>query len=123
MPVKVAPTPPNLFLHQSINVVMVNGLHRFKELKGDMIEARLLFRGEGVEIFEAGPPYPADLRVFRERSGDFSQRGGGGILRREFRDPRTAMHLHGQIPKRGHDGNGTNELRRGIDRFPVHTCL
>ena len=102
---------------------MVNRLHRFEELEGDVIEARLLFRGEGIEIFETGTPEPANLRIFGERSGDFPKRGGGGVLRRELRDAGAAMHLHGQVPERGHDRDGTDELRRGIDGLPVHAAV
>src|ERR1044072_2455874 len=42
--VEVAPAAPDLLLHQSLNVVEMDHLHRLEKLEGDVIEPRFLVR-------------------------------------------------------------------------------
>src|SRR4030095_12412918 len=78
---KSSPTLPELSVHQSVNIMKMYCLERFQELVGSMTEARPIFGGESVEVFEAHSPDPFQLRVFHERFGDIAQGGGSGVLR------------------------------------------
>jgi hypothetical protein len=42
--VEIAPAAPDLFLHQSVDVMEMDRLHRLEELKRHVKKARLLFR-------------------------------------------------------------------------------
>src|SRR4029077_20145397 len=98
--VEIAPAAPDRFIHQSIDVVEMNRLHRFQKLESEMKKTRLVFAGKRIEIFQAGAPDPAVLRILCERPRDLAQRRGRGVLSGELRDSRAAMHLDRKIPKR-----------------------
>ena len=120
MPVEIPPTAPNLFVHQAIDEMKVDCLQGFEELKGDVVEARTIIRRKRVNILQTDPPNPAQLGIFTELFGNIAQRAGGSILGCKLGYPRAAMDLDGQVPERGDNAEGTDQLRRSIDRFPAH---
>src|SRR4029077_16411159 len=46
--VKIGPTTPNRFIHQSVDVVEMNCLHRFQKLESEMKKPRLVFAGKRI---------------------------------------------------------------------------
>src|SRR5881409_1391106 len=67
---KVAPALPELFVEQSIDVVVMDRLESLEKLMGSVKEPRLIFRRKSVEIFQTDPPDPAKLGIFHEWLGD-----------------------------------------------------
>ena len=99
MPVQIPPTAPDLFVHQTIDEVQMNGLHRLQELEADMIEASSIICGKRVDVFQTDAPNPAKLGIFAELFGDIPQCAGRCVLCGELAHARTAMHLNGEIPE------------------------
>src|SRR5215475_8128802 len=102
--------------------MMVDCFHCLEELKCHVVKTGTIIRGKCVDIFQANPPNPAQFGIFAKLFCDITHGSSGRILRGELSHPRAAMHLNGEIPEGCYHGKGTNELCRGVNRFPAH-CL
>src|SRR5436190_15113002 len=123
VPVQIPPTAPVLFVHQTILEVQVNRFHCLQELESDMVEPGPIVWRQRIDIVKPNPPNPAKLGIFAELFCHIAQSARCCILRRELGHPRTAVHLHGQIPERCNYRERTNQLCTSIDRFPAHRGL
>src|SRR3954447_23539827 len=63
---EIAPTLPELFIQQSIHVMVMDRLQGLQKLVGGVKKSSLVFRRQGLKIFQADSPKPAELRVFHE---------------------------------------------------------
>src|SRR4051794_9178307 len=99
MPVKIAPTAPDLLFHQTVDVMEMNRLHRLQELEGGMKEAPFFLGVQRLEILEPYTPDTGELSIVGKRTSHFAQRRGGRVLRGQLGDASAAMHLHSEIPK------------------------
>src|ERR1700730_16673131 len=123
IPVEIPPATPDLFIHQAINEIQMDCLHRFQELESHMVEPGTIIGRKRIDVFQTDPPNPAELGILAELFGDIAQSAGRGILRGELGHARAAVDLDGEIPERGNDSEGTNELRASVNRFPAHRWM
>jgi hypothetical protein len=79
MPIRIRRAAPDFLLHQAVNVLKVNRLHRLK-LERRVEESRLVFRRERFKVLQAGAPDSRQLGVPAERFGDIAKRCRSRIL-------------------------------------------
>ena len=102
------PALKQLFVHQSINIMIMNRLERFQKLIGSVKKTRPLLDRERADVFQTNPPDSFHFSVLHERFGDLAQSCCRGVLGCKLGHTRASMDLHREVQHRQNDGDRTD---------------
>jgi hypothetical protein len=102
---KFLPAAPELFVHQTVEIVKVNRLERLEKLVGGVKKTSLILRRERSKVLQASPPDARHVGIFHKGVGHIPDRRGGGVLSGHPRDASAPVHLYAEIEHRQNDRN------------------